>query len=82
MNVISDFSEWLQQLVQDGNEHFEDNVVDLSMPPSLRTKSYKSMKAYGTNFRVSSAELNLVTSDSGVTVSCETLQRSGLADRY
>jgi len=39
------------------------------------------MKAYGKQFHVSTAEKNLVTADSRVIVTYETVQRSAPADR-
>jgi len=80
LNVLPDFPDWLHNVVQAGNEPFEDDVVDLSIPPRFKTRSFKSMKAYGLHFRVCDAESNLVTVDSGVTVTCETLQRNGISD--
>ena len=82
LNHIPEFPQWLQTLVQTGNNTFLEDVVDLSMPPSLKTRSFKSMKAYGQQFRVCSAEFNLLTSDSGVTVTSETVQRSSIADAH
>lgn len=82
LNEIPEFPQWLQTLVQTGKNRFEDDVVDLSMPPSLKTRSFKSMKAYGQQFRVCSAEMNLLISDCGVTVTSETVQRSSIADAH
>jgi len=81
LQLLPEFSQWLQQKVQCGDQSFENDVVDLSMLPNVKARSFKSMKAYGMHLRVSSAESNLVTADSGVTVTCETVQQSGRLDR-
>jgi len=81
LNEVPIFSEWLQALVQGGNQAFENDIIDLSMPPNSKARSFKSMKAYGNYIRVSSVEEKLVTSDSAVTATCETMQRSGPSDR-
>lgn len=80
LNALPNFSTWLGNVVQAGRESFDEDVVDLSVPPNFRVRSFKSMKAYGKQFRVCNAELNLITADFGVTVTSETLQRSGLSD--
>ena len=80
LNPIPKFPQWLRIVVQAGDEVFEEDVLDLSILPSTRTKSFKSMKAFGIHFQVSSAESNLVTADSGVTVTCETMQQNQAAD--
>lgn len=81
LNLIPEFAQWLQIVVHGGQHDFEDDIVDLSTPPNVRARSFKTMKAYGMHLRVSSAERNLVTTDSGVTVTCETIQQSGHFDR-
>lgn len=68
--------------MRSGNDVFEDDVVALSMPLSMRARSFKSMRAYGQQFRVCSSEANLITSDCGVTVTSETVQRSGISDAH
>lgn len=80
LNEVPHFVFWLKQAVEEGNESLSDDVVDLSIAPRFRSKSFRSMKAYGKQFRICDAEVNLVTCDSGVTATCETLQRSGLSD--
>ena len=57
--------------VQMSNDVIEDDVVDLSIPLRLRTRSFKSMKAYGQQFHVCNAEVNLLTIDSSVTIPSE-----------
>lgn len=81
LNLIPNFPQWLQTLVQLGNEDIDVDVVDLSMPPRQRIRTFKSLKAYRNKLRMASAEVHLVTANSGVIVTCETLQRSGLSDR-
>jgi len=80
LNILPDFPEWLRNTVQAGMQSFEDDVVNLYMSPCLKSRSFKSIKCYGKFFRVCSAEVNMVTSNSGVTITCETMQRSGLSD--
>ena len=81
LNVVPVFSEWLQSYVRLGTASFEDDVLELSTPPSHKARLFKSMKAYGNFFRVSSVEGKFVTADSGVSATCETIQRSGPFDR-
>jgi len=80
LNALPPFSEWLENVVQAGNEVFADDVVDLSMLPTLRVQSFNSMKAYGNHFQVCSGESNLVTMNSDITVTCETVQQSSVSD--
>jgi len=81
LEQLPPFPLWLEREVQRGQERFADDGVDLSMKPNVKAHSFKSMKAYGMHLCVSSVEANLVTADSGVTVTCETVQQSGRHDR-
>lgn len=79
--LLPEFHMWLEHLIQGGHEDFEDSVVGLSMPPNVKAKSFKSMKAYGMHLRVSSVEKNMVIADSSVSITCETIQQSSCLDR-
>ncbi len=47
------------------------DVVHMSMPPTLETKSYQIMWAFGNHIRVSSVGKHLTTCDNGVATNCE-----------
>lgn len=80
LSVILDFPKWLKDVVQARGLNFEEDILELSLPPNFRTKSFKSLKAYEKLYRVCSAETKSVIVDSGVTVTCETMQRSSVGD--
>jgi hypothetical protein len=55
----------ISKTINDG-ENIEEEVIQLSIPPTMKATAYRSTYAYGNHIRVKSAETNLVTMDSGV----------------
>ena len=63
------FSAWFPAAVERdmaAGMHVEEDVKNLTLPPSCEAKSCRSMHAYGNHIRVRGAEVDLSTSDSGV----------------
>jgi len=44
LNEIPEFALWLPSFVEAGNDNFEDDIVDLAMPPNFKMRSFKSLK--------------------------------------
>ena len=63
------------------SSHVEEDVLNLTLPPSCDAKSYRSMYAYGNHIRVRSAEVDLSTSDSGVAATFAQACRASRKDR-
>lgn len=79
------FPEWLRVEVQSEEEnsiegHPEEDVVQLSRPPSNRATKYRSMWAFGNHLRVVGVEAHLKTCDSGVAATFHRPCRAGLRD--
>ena len=70
----------ISKAINDG-ENIEEEVIQLSIPPTMKATAYRSMYAYGNHIRVKSAETNLVTMDSGVAAVFGTTCRSSVNDR-
>jgi hypothetical protein len=78
------FSAWFPAVVERdlaASSHVEEDVKNLTLPPSCEAKSYRSMYAYGNHIRVRSAEGELTTSDSGVAATFSQACRSNRKDR-
>jgi hypothetical protein len=68
---IPTFVVWITNVVQEhqlaGGTFYDQNVVVLSFPPSIKTCSYKIIKAYGSHFHVDdSTSIGCVTYDNRV----------------
>ena len=78
------FSAWFHAAVERdmvASMHVEEDVKNLTLPPSCEAKSYCSMYAYGNHIRVRSAEVELSTSDSGVAATFSQVCRASRKDR-
>jgi hypothetical protein len=70
----------ISKTINDG-ENIEEEVIQLSIPPTMKATAYRSTYAYGNHIRVKSVETNLVTMDSGVATIFGTPCRSNVNDR-
>lgn len=63
------FDVWLTCTMVDDERRgaiVSEDVKDLMMPPSRKATNYRAMNAYGNHIHVRSAEVDLITCDSGV----------------
>jgi hypothetical protein len=70
----------ISKTINDG-KNIEEEVVQLSIPPSMKATAYRSTYAYGNHIRVKSAETNLVTMDSGFATIFGTTCHSNVNDK-
>jgi hypothetical protein len=63
------YEKWILSAISDvinDGEKIDEEIIQLSIPPTLKATTYRSMFAYGNHIRVKSAETHQITMDSGV----------------
>jgi hypothetical protein len=78
------YEKWILFAISDAindGEKIDEEIIQLSIPPTLKATAYRSMFAYGNHIRVRSAETHLVTMDSGVAAVFGTTCRSSVNDK-
>lgn len=78
---LPSFASWLTTRVktlQNAGQRVDDDVVQYSQPPERYATSHRQMHAFGMHLRIRTAELGLVTRDSGVVASFTRQLRWGL----
>jgi hypothetical protein len=78
------YEKWIISTIFDAindGEKIDKEIIQLSIPPTLKATTYRSIFAYGNHIHVKSAETHLVTMDSRVAAVFRTTCRSSVNDK-
>jgi len=84
LRPLPTYEKWILSTISDAindGEEIDEEIIQLSIPPTLKATSYRSMFAYGNRIRVKSAERHLLTMDLGVAAVFGTTCRSSVNDK-
>ncbi len=71
---LPQFPKWIRTSIASiiqGGEAIDHDTIHMSMPPTLKARSYRSMYAYGNHIRVVSVKEHLTTYVSGIVATFE-----------